>query len=132
MAYVKAKPNESIDQLLKRFKKKVEQSGVLSDFRKREFYEKPSVKRKRKQAAARKRYLKRMRKFRPRPKGGNWKWNKYRTKKIPLRSYAKNSGNKPRYNNKTGNKPYKSRNKDRRSDRNQRPRNSNSNRGSNR
>ena len=45
--------NESIDSLLKRFNKKVQQSGVLSEMRRREFFEKPSIKRKRKEAAKR-------------------------------------------------------------------------------
>ena len=55
MSWVKAKPNESFESLMKRFKKAVERSGILADYKKHEVYEKPSVKRKRKQAAARKR-----------------------------------------------------------------------------
>ena len=42
--------NESLDSLLKRFNKKVQQSGVLSEMRRHEFFEKPSIKRKRKEA----------------------------------------------------------------------------------
>jgi len=78
--------NESIDSVLKRFKKAVERSGVLSDLRKHEFYEKPSVKRKRKAAAARKRALKRQVKMggRVKPKNKNFRWNKDRTQKIQL------------------------------------------------
>ena len=45
--------NESIDSLLRRFNKEVQQSGVLSEMRWREFFEKPSIKRKRKEAAKR-------------------------------------------------------------------------------
>lgn len=113
MTIVKARPNESIDQLLKRFKKAVDNSGVLSELRKREYYEKPSVKRKKKQAAARKRFLKKMKKFRPKPKASNWKWNKDHTKKIPLKTYSNNTGNKPKFNkprsdNPTANRPYRS------------------------
>jgi len=45
--------NESFESLLKRFNRRVQQSGVLSELRRREHYEKPSVKRKRKEAAKR-------------------------------------------------------------------------------
>jgi len=59
---VKIRENESFDNALKRFKKQCEKAGILSEVRKREYYEKPSVKRKRKALAARKRMLKKMRK----------------------------------------------------------------------
>ena len=52
---IKVKDGERIDNALKRFRKVVEKSGVLQELRKREFFEKPSVKAKRKQAASRKR-----------------------------------------------------------------------------
>jgi len=45
--------NESFESLLKRFNRRVQQLGVLSELRRREHYEKPSVKRKRKEAAKR-------------------------------------------------------------------------------
>jgi len=45
--------NESFDSLLKRFNKRVQQDGILSEIRRREHYEKPSVRRKRKSAAKR-------------------------------------------------------------------------------
>ena len=45
--------NESFESLLKRFNRKVQQEGILSEARRREFFEKPSIKRKRKQAAKR-------------------------------------------------------------------------------
>lgn len=51
MAEVVASQNESFESLLKRFNKRVQQAGVLSELRRREHYEKPSVRRKRKQAA---------------------------------------------------------------------------------
>ena len=51
MADVKAGDNESFESLLKRFNKRVQQSGILSEIRRREHYEKPSIKRKRKAAA---------------------------------------------------------------------------------
>lgn len=51
---VKIKDNESIDSALKRFKRQCALSGVMSEVRKREHYDKPSVKRKKKSEAARK------------------------------------------------------------------------------
>ena len=62
MPGVKVRENESFDNALRRFKKQCEKAGILSEVRKREYFEKPSVKRKRKALAARKRMLKRMRK----------------------------------------------------------------------
>ncbi len=53
MADVKAGTDESFDSLLKRFNKKVQQSGILAELRRMEHFEKPSVKRKRKKAAKR-------------------------------------------------------------------------------
>lgn len=55
MAGIKVRDNESIDNVLKRFKRDCAKSGVLQEVRKREHYEKPSVKRKKKSEAARKR-----------------------------------------------------------------------------
>ncbi|MBP2026325.1 small subunit ribosomal protein S21 [Acetoanaerobium pronyense] len=51
---VKIKDNETIDSALKRFKRQCALSGVMSEVRKREHYDKPSVKRKKKSEAARK------------------------------------------------------------------------------
>ena len=53
MADVLAQKNEGFESLLKRFNRSVQQSGVLSEMRRREHYEKPSIKRKRKGAAKR-------------------------------------------------------------------------------
>ena len=53
MADVVASENESFESLLKRFSKKVQQAGILSEARRREHYEKPSDKRKRKAAKRR-------------------------------------------------------------------------------
>ena len=58
MAEIKIKDNESLDSALRRFKRQCAQSGVLTELRKREHYEKPSVKRKKKSEAARKRKFK--------------------------------------------------------------------------
>ena len=54
MAEVKVGKNESLDNALRRFKKQVRLAGVLTEARKREQYEKPSVRRKKKSEAARK------------------------------------------------------------------------------
>ncbi len=54
MAEIRVGENESLDSALRRFKKKCIRSGVLQEMRKREHYEKPSVKKKKKAEAARK------------------------------------------------------------------------------
>ena len=58
MSQVQVGQNESIESALRRFKKKIQKAGILSEKKRREHYEKPSVKRKRKQEAARKRQKK--------------------------------------------------------------------------
>jgi small subunit ribosomal protein S21 len=63
MPGIKIKENESFENALRRFKKQVEKTGILSEVRKREHYEKPSIKRKKKALAAKKRAMKRMRKI---------------------------------------------------------------------
>ncbi|MFO7636987.1 MAG: 30S ribosomal protein S21 [Clostridia bacterium] len=55
MAEVRIKDNETLESALKRFKRQCAKAGVLAEVRKREHYEKPSVKRKKKSEAARKR-----------------------------------------------------------------------------
>ena len=62
MPGVRINEGESFENALKRFKKQCEKAGVLSEVRKREAYEKPSVKKKKKALAARKRALKKVRK----------------------------------------------------------------------
>src|SRR4026208_543443 len=59
MAGVRVKDNEPIDSAIRRFKKQCEKAGILAELRKREHYEKPSVRRKKKAMAARKRALRR-------------------------------------------------------------------------
>jgi small subunit ribosomal protein S21 len=59
---VKIRDGESFEGALRRFKKQVEKGGVLSEVKKREHYEKPSVRLKKKSIAARKRSLKKSRK----------------------------------------------------------------------
>lgn len=63
MPGLRLRGDEPIEVILKKFKKQTEKAGILSDVRKREAYEKPSIKRKRKAAAARKRSIKKMRKL---------------------------------------------------------------------
>ncbi|MDT7944581.1 MAG: 30S ribosomal protein S21 [Dehalococcoidia bacterium] len=58
MAEVIVGPNESLDQALKRFNKLVQQLGILAEARRREHYEPPSVKRKKKAAAKLRKSLK--------------------------------------------------------------------------
>ncbi len=58
MAEVRVKEGESLDVALRRFKRQCAKSGILNEIRKREHYEKPSVKRKKKSEAARKRKFK--------------------------------------------------------------------------
>lgn len=55
MSEVKVRDNETLESALKRFKRSCAKAGVLSEVRKREHYEKPSVKRKKKSEAARRR-----------------------------------------------------------------------------
>lgn len=61
MPGVRVKENEPFDVALRRFKRLVEKTGLLTELRAREFYEKPTTERKRKLAAAIKRRHKRLR-----------------------------------------------------------------------
>ena len=58
MTEIKVQKGESLDSALRRFKRSCQKAGVLSEVRKREHYEKPSVRRKLKSEAARKRKFK--------------------------------------------------------------------------
>jgi len=55
MSEVRVGKGETLDQALRRFKRQCQRAGVLSEVRKREHYEKPSVRRRKKSEAARKR-----------------------------------------------------------------------------
>jgi len=55
------KEHENINQALRRFKKKVEESGLFDELRKRESYEKPSISRKKAKSAAKARWRKKLR-----------------------------------------------------------------------
>ena len=58
MAEIRVKENETLDSALRRFKRQVQHSGTLAEVKKREQYDKPSVKKKKKSEAARKRKYK--------------------------------------------------------------------------
>ncbi len=60
MPHVRVKENEPFDIALRRFKRSCEKAGVLSEVRRREYYEKPTAQRKRKAAAAVKRHIKKL------------------------------------------------------------------------
>ena len=61
MPTVRVKENEPFEVALRRFKRTIEKTGLLTELRAREFYEKPTAERKRKNAAAVKRHYKRLR-----------------------------------------------------------------------
>ena len=60
MPLIKVREDESLENALRRFKRKCEKSGILTEIKKRQHYEKPSVRKKRKALAARKKVLKRL------------------------------------------------------------------------
>ena len=60
MPGVRVRENEYFDAALRRFKRACEKAGILTELRRREFYEKPTQERKRKRAAAVKRHMKRL------------------------------------------------------------------------
>lgn len=61
MPSIKVKENEPFEAAMRRFKRTVEKTGLLTELRSREAYEKPTTERKRKKAAAVKRTQKRLR-----------------------------------------------------------------------
>ncbi len=60
MVFVKVRDGESIEEALRRFKRECERNGIMQEIRRREFYEPPSVKRKRKLAESRRKMRRRM------------------------------------------------------------------------
>ncbi len=60
MPSVRVRDNEYFDAALRRFKRACEKAGILTELRRREFYEKPTQERKRRKAAAVKRHAKKM------------------------------------------------------------------------
>ncbi len=63
MPVIRLRDNEPFEAAMKRFKKQCEKAGILSELKRREYYDKPSVRKKKKAAAARKRALKKMRRI---------------------------------------------------------------------
>ncbi len=63
MPGIRLREGDSIEVAVKRLRKQCEKAGVLADLKKRECYEKPSIRLKRKAESARKRMMKKMRKF---------------------------------------------------------------------
>lgn len=63
MPGVRMKDGDNVERALKVLKKQVEKAGTISELKKRQHYEKPSIKRKKKEAAARKRLVKQLRKM---------------------------------------------------------------------
>lgn len=63
MPVIKIRDNEPFEVAMKRFKKQCEKAGILSELKRREYYDKPSIRKKKKAAAARKRALKKMRRM---------------------------------------------------------------------
>lgn len=61
MPNIRVKENEQFEAAMRRFKRAIEKTGLLTELRAREFYEKPTAERKRKKAAAVKRHYKRLR-----------------------------------------------------------------------
>lgn len=60
MVGIKVRENESIEEALRRFKKECERNGIMQEIKRREYYEAPSVKRKRKAQEARRKMRRRM------------------------------------------------------------------------
>ena len=60
MVFVKVRDGESIEEALRRFKRECERNGIMQEIKRREYYEPPSVKRKRKQAESRRKMRRRM------------------------------------------------------------------------
>jgi small subunit ribosomal protein S21 len=65
---ITVRDNENINQALRRFKRKIEDAGILEDLRKKEFYEKPTTARKKAKGAAKSRWRKKLEKDQLPPK----------------------------------------------------------------
>ena len=63
MPVIKIRDNEPFEVAMKRFKKQCEKAGILSELKRREYYDKPSIRKKKKAAAARKRALKKLKRI---------------------------------------------------------------------
>ncbi|MCK4533123.1 30S ribosomal protein S21 [bacterium] len=60
MVWIKLRENESIEEALRRFKRQCERDGVMQEIKKREYYESPSVRRKKKMAEAKRKQRRRL------------------------------------------------------------------------
>ena len=67
MVFVKVRDGESIEEALRRFKRECERNGIMQEIKKREYYESPSVRRKKKQAELRRKIRRRMMRHTRRP-----------------------------------------------------------------
>ena len=63
MVGIKLRENESIEEALRRFKRECDRNGIMQEIKRREYYESPSVKRKRKAQEARKKIKRRFSRF---------------------------------------------------------------------
>ena len=63
MTEVKVFPNQPLDKILRIFKRQCEKSGILKDMKRKNFYQKPSIRKKEKSKSARKRVVKERRKL---------------------------------------------------------------------
>lgn len=72
MTIILVDDNEPIDKALRRFKKECQKSGVLTELRRREYFEKPSVRKKRKAEAAKRKQRRKMMKIQ-RKMEDNWR-----------------------------------------------------------
>jgi small subunit ribosomal protein S21 len=70
MTEVRVRENESIDEALRRFKRECEKAGIMQEIKKREYYESPSVKRKKKMQEIKRKYRKKADDKTRRPKRG--------------------------------------------------------------
>ena len=84
MPVVRVKDNEGFDTALRRFKRICEKAGLLTEMRRHEFFEKPTWKRKRRAAAAKKRQLKRLSKEKMMPARGRRRSKDKKRPKRPL------------------------------------------------
>ena len=64
MIGIKLRENESIEEALRRFKRECDRNGIMQEIKRREYYESPSVKRKRKAQEARRKVKRRFSRFR--------------------------------------------------------------------
>lgn len=99
MVFVKARPGEDVESMIRRFKRQMDASGILAECRKRESFEKPSVAARKKSVEARKREAKRQKKIGRRVKRSKltFQFNEDKTEKKyyqPKNNYKRGPVNK--------------------------------------